>query len=146
MSHYKTIGVSEDATIDEVKRAFRELAIQCHPDHHPGDKAKEAQFKEINAANEVLSDPEKRAAYDKRLASERLAARTPSLGQAPGVPKPSRAPSSSAFWWTLGGVAVAVPIIWKVATSRGASREQVEIGADGRPLPRRGPDGRFMST
>jgi DnaJ-class molecular chaperone len=62
--YYATLGVKRDASQAEIKRAFRKLARQHHPDVKPGDKAAEAKFKEVNEANEVLSDPQKRARYD----------------------------------------------------------------------------------
>jgi DnaJ-class molecular chaperone len=62
--YYTTLGVSKTATDKEIKQAFRKLARKYHPDVNPGDKAAEAKFKEVNEANEVLSDPEKRKKYD----------------------------------------------------------------------------------
>ena len=62
--YYKVLGVGRDATQAEIKRAFRKLARESHPDLKPGDKAAEGRFKEINEANEVLSDPDKRKRYD----------------------------------------------------------------------------------
>jgi len=62
--YYETLGVDRDATDEEIKRAFRKLAFQYHPDHNRGDGAEE-QFKEINEAYEALSDSGKRAAYDR---------------------------------------------------------------------------------
>ncbi len=62
--YYEILGVSRDATQEEIKRAFRRLARKYHPDVNPGDKEAEEKFKLINEAFEVLSDPEKRAAYD----------------------------------------------------------------------------------
>jgi molecular chaperone DnaJ len=61
---YKTLGVSKDASEDEIKKAYRKLARQYHPDRNPGDDAAEEKFKEISAAHDVLSDPEKRKEYD----------------------------------------------------------------------------------
>lgn len=58
------MGVPKNATEDEIKKAYRKLAKKYHPDLHPGDKAAEAKFKEINEAYEVLSDKDKRARYD----------------------------------------------------------------------------------
>lgn len=62
--YYEVLGVSKTATDDELKKAYRKLAKQYHPDLHPGDKEAEAKFKEINEAYEVLSDSDKRAKYD----------------------------------------------------------------------------------
>ncbi|MGQ9510824.1 MAG: DnaJ C-terminal domain-containing protein [Thermaceae bacterium] len=63
--YYAILGVSKDATQEEIKRAYRRLALEYHPDKHPGNKEVEERFKEINEAYAVLSDPEKRAAYDR---------------------------------------------------------------------------------
>jgi DnaJ-class molecular chaperone len=62
--YYKILGVSKGASAKEIKAAFRKLARKFHPDVNPGDAKAEARFKEINEANEVLSDPEKRTRYD----------------------------------------------------------------------------------
>jgi curved DNA-binding protein len=63
-SLYETLGLSSDANSDEIKKAYRKLAKQYHPDRNPGDKEAEEKFKEINAAYEVLSSPEKKSQYD----------------------------------------------------------------------------------
>src|SRR6188472_1153071 len=62
--YYQTLEVQRDASPDEVKRAFRRLAMQFHPDRN-SEHGAEARFKEINEAYEVLSDPERRATYDR---------------------------------------------------------------------------------
>ena len=63
-NYYDIMGVSKTATAKEIKQAYRKLARKHHPDVNPGDKSAEAKFKQINEANEVLSDPEKRKKYD----------------------------------------------------------------------------------
>lgn len=63
--YYKTLGLKRAATPAEIKTAYRTLAKQYHPDKNPGDRAAEERFKEINEANEVLIDPEKRKLYDR---------------------------------------------------------------------------------
>ena len=62
--YYEVLGVSKNASDDEIKKAYRKLAVKYHPDRNPGDKEAEAKFKEINEAHEVLSDKQKRARYD----------------------------------------------------------------------------------
>lgn len=62
--YYKILGVDRNATENEIKKAYKKQAMKCHPDRCPGDKNAEAKFKEINKANEILSNKEKRAAYD----------------------------------------------------------------------------------
>src|SRR5215831_11844935 len=63
--YYEVLGVSRTAGEEELKKAYRRLAIQFHPDRNPGDKQAEEKFKEINEAYQVLSDQEKRAQYDR---------------------------------------------------------------------------------
>jgi molecular chaperone DnaJ len=63
--YYELLGVSRSSTADEMKKAYRKLAMKYHPDRNPGDKAAEAKFKEISEAYDVLRDDQKRAAYDR---------------------------------------------------------------------------------
>ncbi len=63
--YYEVLGVARTATDAELKSAFRKKAMECHPDRHPGDAAAEARFKELNEAYQVLSDAQKRPAYDR---------------------------------------------------------------------------------
>ena len=62
--YYKVLGVDKKASADDIKKAYRKLAVKYHPDKNPGDKKAEDQFKEINEANDVLGDPVKRKKYD----------------------------------------------------------------------------------
>ena len=62
--YYEVLGVAKGASAEEIKKAYRKLALKYHPDYNPGDKTAEEKFKEINEANEVLSDADKRAKYD----------------------------------------------------------------------------------
>jgi molecular chaperone DnaJ len=63
--YYELLGVARTASADDIKKAFRKLAMQHHPDRNQDDKDAEKKFKEINHAYDILKDPEKRAAYDR---------------------------------------------------------------------------------
>ena len=63
--YYEILGVSKGAAADEIKKAYRKVAMQYHPDRNPGDKAAEEKFKEAAEAYEVLSDTDKKAQYDR---------------------------------------------------------------------------------
>ena len=62
--YYEILGLARSAEAEEIKKVYRKLAVKLHPDKNPGDKSAEEKFKEIGEAYEVLSDPQKRAAYD----------------------------------------------------------------------------------
>src|SRR3982751_2280233 len=63
--YYETLGVEKGANPEAIKKAFRKLAMDYHPDRNPGDKSAEQKFKELNEAYDVLKDEQKRAAYDR---------------------------------------------------------------------------------
>ncbi len=81
--YYKILGVDKKATEKEIRQAYRKLARKYHPDVNPGDKSAEEKFKEINEANEVLSDPEKRKKYDELSAYYQQYGRMPGAGTGP---------------------------------------------------------------
>src|SRR5437899_179644 len=62
--YYQVLGVERNASAEEIKKTYRKRALEHHPDRNPGDKSAEEKFKELGEAYEVLSDPQKRAAYD----------------------------------------------------------------------------------
>lgn len=72
--YYSVLGVGRDATQEDIKKAFRQLALKYHPDRNPGDKESEERFKEINEAYTCLGDPEKRGNYDRYGTAEGLGA------------------------------------------------------------------------
>ena len=82
--YYEVLGVDKNASADDIKRAFRRKAKECHPDLHPDDKEAEERFKELNEANEVLSDPDKRARYDQFGFNEPAMGGNPFAGGAGG--------------------------------------------------------------
>ena len=64
IDYYKVLGLEKNASADDIKKAYRKLARKLHPDLNPNDAGAHKKFQEINEANEVLSDPEKRKKYD----------------------------------------------------------------------------------
>ena len=68
--YYSTLGIEKNASPDEIKKAYRKKAMECHPDRHAGDKAKEAEFKKVNEAYATLSDTQKKSMYDQFGTSE----------------------------------------------------------------------------
>jgi curved DNA-binding protein len=85
--YYASLGVTKSASDADIKRAYRKLARQFHPDLNPGDKKAEARFKEINEANEVLGDPDKRRKYDELGANWRDYERAAEAGGPGGRPQ-----------------------------------------------------------
>jgi curved DNA-binding protein len=102
--YYATLGVAKTATDKEIKQAYRKLARKYHPDVNPGDKAAEARFKDINEAQEVLSDPEKRRKYDELGANWRAYENVPPGAQGwPGGFGGFRGPGAGTYTTGSGG-------------------------------------------
>jgi molecular chaperone DnaJ len=74
---YNTLGVARDVSDEDLKKAYRKLVLQYHPDRNPGDKTAEEKIREINAAYEVVGDPEKRRAYDRLRFGDEVLDETP---------------------------------------------------------------------
>jgi DnaJ-class molecular chaperone len=94
--YYEVLGVSKTATQDEIKKAYRKLAVQYHPDKNPDDKAAEDKFKELGEAYDVISDEQKRAAYDRYGHSALTSSAKSSAGRVVAPVATSSRPSSAA--------------------------------------------------
>ena len=101
--YYSTLGVAKTATDKEIKQAFRKLARKYHPDVNPGDKGAEAKFKEVNEANEVLSDPDKRKKYDELGANWRAYENAPPGANPYAGGNPFAGGPFAGGWSTRGG-------------------------------------------
>lgn len=121
--YYEVLGVKKNATDEELKKAYRKLAKQNHPDLNPGDKAAEARFKEINEAYEVLSDKDKRAKYDQFG----FAGWIPT--SAPAVPAAGLAGSAALTWGTSSGPSSAGSGFGGFGGGGGASRTRPAKGS-----------------
>ncbi|MFM7841692.1 MAG: DnaJ domain-containing protein, partial [Nitrospira sp.] len=77
---YDTLGVAYDVSDEEIKKAYRKLVFQYHPDRNPGSATAEEKIREINEAYEIVGDPEKRRSYDRLRFGDEVRAETPDLG------------------------------------------------------------------
>ena len=102
---YEVLGVGKSASADELKRAYRKLAMQHHPDRNPGDKTAEQKFKDISEAYDVLKDDQKRAAYDRfgHAAFEQGGGAAPAISVSPAALPTSSTRCSAISWAAAGG-------------------------------------------
>ena len=127
--YYEILGVHRDADADEIKKAYRRLALKYHPDKNPGDKSAEEKFKELSEAYEALNDPQKRAAYDQ-------------FGHAAFDPR-ARAGRAGGFGGFGGGFHDPFEIFREVFGGSGSIFESVFGGAHDPSQPQRGDDLRY---
>lgn len=146
-NHYKTLGIAETATADEIKAAYRSRVKQHHPDLNGGSPAAAERLKGLNAAYEVLSDATKRASYDLALRLQRLRERlptpvTPRAASTPPRMSPVSQPRSSgaSAGDVLGGIAVGFGLAAVLGAMFGSKSTW-----DSSVERYRGPDGRFTS-
>ena len=132
---YKILGVAKDASADDIRKAYRKLAKKHHPDLNPGNKAAEDQFKAVSAANELLSDTEKRARYDRGEIDESGAEKAPPRGYrhyAEGAPGQRYSYSSGPEGFGAGGAGDEnfEDIFSTIFQNRGNSGTQAARGRD----------------
>jgi curved DNA-binding protein len=99
--YYKILGIDKNASQKDIQKAYRKLARQYHPDVNPGDKSAEEKFKEINEANEVLSDPEKRKRYDELGRYHQQYGRWPEYGPTGAAGRASRGEEGRTWYRTM---------------------------------------------
>jgi len=147
--YYQILGVDKSASQDEIKKAFRKLARKHHPDVNPGDPSAEDRFKEINEANEVLSDPEKRRKYDQFGSQwqqyERAGGQPDDFNwnqwQAqPGTQYTYQSVNPEDLEEMFGGQGGFSDFFETLFGGRGGRRAQAQQGYDYQPRPRRGQD------
>ncbi|WP_420152049.1 J domain-containing protein [Siphonobacter sp.] len=110
MTHYEQLGVSSRASIEEIKRAYRQLAVTWHPDKNPGQPQAEERFKAINEAYRVLSDPALRASYDLKLTYGTPPPVTPPPPPRPR-PAPVQPPRPTVHRWLIPGIGLLVVLV-----------------------------------
>jgi DnaJ-class molecular chaperone len=149
MDYYQVLGISKTATEQEIRKAYRKLAAEYHPDRKPGDKVAETKFKEIQNAYEVLGDPQKRAQFD-RLgpAYEQFRqAGGPAGGGAGGNPFQGAGGGDSAHWEQMFGQGgVDLGDLFGDIFSGGGGGRQGRAGTQGGQSRTRGRKGEDLNT
>jgi len=139
--YYQTLGIKRDAKPEEIKKAYRRLARKYHPDVNPGDKASEERFKQTTEAHDVLSDPKKRAVYDRFGQYSDNLADAAARGATPGSTSGGAAPGfdfTGFDWGTTSGTGGGTSFkdIFSDLFGGGAAKEREPP----RPQPKRGAD------
>ncbi len=137
--YYEILGLKRDAKPEEIKKAYRRLARKFHPDVNPGDKASEERFKVMSEAHDVLSDPKKRAVYDRFGQYSDNLADAAARGAAPGSGRTAPGFDFSGFDWsttTTSGGGTSFRDIFSDLFGGGAAKEPEPP----RPQPKRGAD------
>ena len=125
MNHYKTLGVSERASPETIKSSFRRLARENHPDCNPGDRAKEARFKQIAAAYEGDGDPTRRAVYDSERRTRAIHVQpTNPRSETTWQPTPNISP-----WAQLLMKLAELALLGMIANAQAASRSSTNRGS-----------------
>ena len=146
--YYATLGVPKSRLGDDIKRAFRKLARKHHPDLNPGDKAAEAKFKDVNEANEVLGDSEKRKKYDElganwRMYEQAQGTGAPAGGRSANASGPRRHDLPHDDGGRDAGHVRGTAIRSRISSTRSSAARDAARAAGGGSRARRGQDARL---